>query len=1256
MRNRKFKNMLGGGVSPFGSSDGRDRKRTGINRLLTAIVALVATVALAVPTAYAVTGDTVVAGDAAQQDAADGTQGDAESDAASVADVVEPSSDDDVRSADPVAQDDGSALYVVDVPVGQGDAAGSLGVEVTVPAGALPEGVALVAGAVEDADAVSSALTGAGVEYDGLLAVDVRFEDAEGNEVEPSQPVSVRFDTTQSVLGGDVDASTLAVRHLAEDADGAVESVDMVADAGDQSDGTVSVDGVAVLSADETADAGADAAVSAEFQVDSFSSFTITWVKNNYIGKDYTRDVEVSCVDADTKQSLPGGACVSIPDSDDNKLEVNNGQTILFSKDSDYAKRYFQISGYTYESAEYRYQFNNSNWTNWSGLTSLQNTKNSYSSGWTTKVNDNELSGSHVTVQVRLCYTEKENPDGGSGDEGETGDKDVTVTTGKTAVLNDDGNYDLTLSVTGDRGSSSQKQKVDVLFILDKSGSMAFTLDKEDEYPGKYEDSRMDLLQSSVKSLVDTVEANDGIDARYAAVAFAGDGGGNHGSTYTTTRNNGAAWRDSNGITSFVDDIDADGGTNYQRGIHEGIGLLKSARDDALTFVVFVSDGIPTYRGNYDDSGNGSSDPSNENINAAVNEIRGLSCDYFYALGMGPEFGQQGGRPGRPEQTVDKEGTANLKALANAVNATSKGDNNVFNASDTTALQNAFNQIASSITFFAANNVAMIDPLSKYVDLVAVAGSSGSSPAYQFTVKLEHRDSDGNYTVVDTEPIEVSPGEVGTSVTLSHQNGETTENVPMTVYVEMVGGQETIRVVFDSSYQLAQNYRYTVSTTITPSNDAKQYVGSDTNEDDQQTPDPGTGTHADENETGFWSNDNANAKVTYDAIVTDENGNVTSSTPGEQSFPKPVIQVTVKDVILDGSDFVTVKKVLAGRDWLENEYFDFKLEALNPENAPMPIKDGSQQDTLRIERPTTGSQKTTNTGSFGDITFTEPGTYTYTLQEVRPDDIADRYGLEYSTDKYLITVIVPEPMAAPTVTVQLVNDNNEAINQQPEDVGERIATFMNSITVAEQPVQKDLVGRKWGKDDEFTFRVQAVNDSLRPLPDSAEVPFQPMNATPVTDKSNTWEFTVSKSDTSCSPIEEGSDWTTCRAGLLFGAVNGYSAKSVKYLVYEIDDGEPGMTYSQARYTFDVGIDDSTGYLSINNVEPVKQDDGDGSDGSGPSTYEALPSLMFTNRYTEPVSALPLTGGDTTARSIMLAGGGVLLLAGAAWLLARRRRV
>lgn len=61
------------------------------------------------------------------------------------------------------------------------------------------------------------------------------------------------------------------------------------------------------------------------------------------------------------------------------------------------------------------------------------------------------------------------------------------------------------------------------------------------------------------------------------------------------------------------------------------------------------------------------------------------------------------------------------------------------------------------------------------------------------------------------------------------------------------------------------------------------------------------------------------------------------------------------------------------------------------------------------------------------------------------------------------------------------------------------------------------------------------------------------------------------------------------------------------------------------------------------------------DAAEAATPESVPTVSFENAFTA-VSALPLTGGDATARSIVLAGGGVLLLAGAAWLLARRRRV
>ena len=56
-------------------------------------------------------------------------------------------------------------------------------------------------------------------------------------------------------------------------------------------------------------------------------------------------------------------------------------------------------------------------------------------------------------------------------------------------------------------------------------------------------------------------------------------------------------------------------------------------------------------------------------------------------------------------------------------------------------------------------------------------------------------------------------------------------------------------------------YRYTVSTTIAPSQAA---IGAGMGSDNaKQTPDQNTGTHADNNEQGFWSNDNEQSLATY---------------------------------------------------------------------------------------------------------------------------------------------------------------------------------------------------------------------------------------------------------------------------------------------------------------------------------------------------------------------------------------------------------
>ena len=188
-------------------------------------------------------------------------------------------------------------------------------VTVDAPKGALPEGAELRAELVEsekDNQAVADELEKAEVSYDGFLALDVFFADADGNEVEPSEPVDVRFELPEGAVPEG--AEDLAVHHLAEDGDGTVADVEAVADDADATEGTVAVQD--------------DATVDAEFTVDSFSTFTITWNNNRW------QSITIHCVDESGNEI------------GSNLDDVNRSSAI---KMSDIAP---DISGYTYDHAK----------------------------------------------------------------------------------------------------------------------------------------------------------------------------------------------------------------------------------------------------------------------------------------------------------------------------------------------------------------------------------------------------------------------------------------------------------------------------------------------------------------------------------------------------------------------------------------------------------------------------------------------------------------------------------------------------------------------------------------------------------------------------------------------------------------------------------------------------------------------------------------------------------------------------------------
>ena len=221
-----------------------------------------------------------------------------------------------VTSTVALAEDEAESMSHYEATTAEG-----IKVMVDAPEGALPEDATLNASLISDEgekDSVASELDDAAVAYDGFMALDVSFTNAAGEEIEPSAAVNVRFEVPQGMLPEG--AADLSVHHLAENEDGTVADVEAVADAAEKTDGTVT------LADDNTLDA--------EFQVESFSSFVISWSENR---TSYFQ-VTVNYVDADGHP---------IKGTQSMEVSIGNGKTIPFS---DYAGN---INGYTFSGIHY---------------------------------------------------------------------------------------------------------------------------------------------------------------------------------------------------------------------------------------------------------------------------------------------------------------------------------------------------------------------------------------------------------------------------------------------------------------------------------------------------------------------------------------------------------------------------------------------------------------------------------------------------------------------------------------------------------------------------------------------------------------------------------------------------------------------------------------------------------------------------------------------------------------------------------------
>lgn len=199
---------------------------------------------------------------------------------------------------------------------------------------------------------------------------------------------------------------------------------------------------------------------------------------------------------------------------------------------------------------------------------------------------------------------------------------------------------------------------------------------------------------------------------------------------------------------------------------------------------------------------------------------------------------------------------------------------------------------------------------------------------------------------------------------------------------------------------------------------------------------------------------------------------------------------------------LSAKKVLEGRNWADGDTFTVQLTA--KDGAPMP--NGAKDGVATVE-----FTKNTQKATFGDITYTKPGTYAYIISEVIPGSDARADGISYSAARYTATVVVEDNQAGALVvkSVKVVQECNDARVDTNTDVADKVATFTNrydtheakiiihaqkiltdnagSFALAQNAFSFTLEGMGGYADDNATFDPDKVDTSIKaPMPQGSE--------------------------------------------------------------------------------------------------------------------------------------------------------------------------
>ena len=516
---------------------------------------------------------------------------------------------------------------------------------------------------------------------------------------------------------------------------------------------------------------------------------------------------------------------------------------------------------------------------------------------------------------------------------------------------NGDGTYDLSLNVTGTISESTEKIPINVLYVLDESYSMMWDMNgtypggsendggDDPEYANEYSFERYKAAVAAITELNNTLAENNSLNVQVALVPFAREAYTNEIVNWQELNADNVADFNSTKLPEAVWETFASG-TNYYDALTKAQQLVADPPENGgETIVIFVTDGEPNWP---------REDGIHEDLVYAQNQAevaaRQLTCDRFYAIGVGDENFEQ-----------------NLKDLVAAIDEENVSTSAYYKSSDSDELVRYFQEIAADITSVDCTNVVITDTLSQWAELV------NESAAPQITLV--------NSFTNDTRDVDVSNVTEEENGTYTCTGTFTSNNKPQTLTYTYNSGTKTFTLEFPDTYALENGWTYTITVKIQPTEGAYQYYATNNsypNTGEENTDAPGNSTSS--NQLGFYSN--TTADLTYNSNGLED---------VKEEYPKPVIQVKLGKLTL-------AKQVNGLENGDSANDVEFTFTVTGPKTAV------GYQGFVAGANNTATKQVTVTPGNSVTLNNLPYGTYTVTESDPASEIVSGKYYFVSKTD------------------------------------------------------------------------------------------------------------------------------------------------------------------------------------------------------------------------------------------------------------------